>query len=184
VNEINKIIVVNDGSTDLTASIAYSMGVDVINLKKNVGKGGALKSGLDSCKSNIVVFLDADLIGINKKHIEDLLYPVMNNEADMTIGIFKSGRFTTDLAQKIAPHLSGQRALRRRIFDNIKNIDITKYGVEIVLTKYAKKNKIKIKNVVLNDLTHYMKEEKLGLIKGFSARLKMYWDILKCLKMS
>jgi hypothetical protein len=30
-------------------------------------------------------------------------------------------------------------------------------------------------------MTHVTKEEKLGLIKGVHARLKMYWDIVKIL---
>ncbi len=28
-------------------------------------------------------------------------------------------------------------------------------------------------------MTHVTKEEKLGIIKGMHARIKMYWDIMK-----
>ncbi|MFW6148438.1 MAG: glycosyltransferase family 2 protein, partial [Atribacterota bacterium] len=39
--EIDKIIVVSDGSTDNTVEIARSLKVRVFEMEKNVGKGGA-----------------------------------------------------------------------------------------------------------------------------------------------
>lgn len=181
VDKIQKIIVVSDGSTDRTAEIARECGVDVIALAENVGKGGAIKAGINECGTEIILFLDADLIGLTKKHVLDLIEPVLNNEADMTIGIFKKGRMVTDLAQKVTPYLSGQRAIKKSILDRIPNIDITRYGVEVALTKYISKTSLRVKEVELPDMTHVTKEEKLGIIKGVHARLKMYWDIVKIL---
>jgi len=178
---VDKIIVVSDGSIDNTVDIAKEYQVETIELTNNIGKGGALSRGVSATNSDIILFLDADLIGLNERHVIDLLIPVIDNEVDMTIGIFNNGRFTTDLAQKIAPYLSGQRAMRRYIFENIPNIDLTKYGVEAALTKYVLNNKIKFKEVILSNLTHIMKEEKLGILKGFASRLKMYRDIVKIL---
>ncbi len=181
VDKIKKIIVVSDGSTDRTAEIARECGVDVIELKENIGKGGAIKAGVNECGTEIVLFLDADLIGLKEKHVVDLIEPVINNKADMTVGIFRNGRMVTDLAQKVTPYLSGQRAIRRSIIDKIPNIDITRYGVEVALTKYIDKFTVRVQEVDLPDMTHVTKEEKLGLIRGVHARLKMYWDIVKIL---
>lgn len=181
VQEVTQIIVVSDGSTDGTAEVARSCGVDVIELPENVGKGGAVKSGADNCKNDIILFLDADLIGLTDRHVMDLIKPVLDNEADMTIGIFKNGRIVTDLAQKVTPCLSGQRAIRREVFNRIPNIDITRYGVEVALTKFIDKNSVRVTEVYLEDMTHVTKEEKLGLVKGVQARFKMYWDIVKIL---
>lgn len=183
VSLIDNIIVVSDGSTDATADIARYMGVDVIELEVNRGKGGAMKAGLDKCTSDTILFLDADLIGLTRKHVEDLLGPVVKNTADMTIGVFCRGRFATDLAQKLTPYLSGQRAMKRSLIDNIPNIDITRYGVEAALTRFVEKENVRIEEVLMEDMTHCMKEEKLGILRGFAARLKMYWDIVKYLKM-
>ena len=182
VDIINRILVVSDGSTDSTAKIARELGVDVLELDCNKGKGGAMKAGLDNCSDDIILFLDADLIGLKKHHVLNLLEPVICNNIDMTIGIFSNGRLLTDLAQRIAPYLSGQRAVRRNIISCISNIDISRFGVEIVLTRYAWKQKARTATVQLDDMTHCMKEEKLGLLKGFAERLKMYWDIAKGLK--
>ncbi len=181
VAEIQKIIVVSDGSTDRTAEIARECGADVIELEENVGKGGAIKAGVNECGTEVILFLDADLIGLKEKHVIDLIEPVVDNNADMTIGIFRNGRMVTDLAQKVTPYLSGQRAIRKSIIDKIPNIDISRYGVEVALTKYVDRFSIRVQEVDLPDMTHVTKEEKLGLIKGVQARLKMYWDIVKIL---
>lgn len=183
VDIIDNIIVVSDASIDNTAKIAKNYGVQVIELTQNVGKGGAMKAGLDNCAADIILFLDADLIGLTPKHVLDLLKPVVDGSADMTVGVFSNGRFATDLAQKIAPYLSGQRALKRSLIDKIHNIDMTRYGVEVALTRYIKEENFKIEIVELKDMSHYMKEEKLGMVRGFKARLSMYWDIIKCLKL-
>lgn len=176
---VDKIIVVSDGSIDKTVDIAKKQKVEILDLRDNIGKGGALNKGVNATQSEILLFLDADLLGLNEQHITDLLIPVVNEEVDMTIGVFSNGRFTTDFAQKVAPYLSGQRAIRRYLFENIPNIDITRYGVEVALTKYVMVNNIKTKEIILENLTHLMKEEKLGIIKGFTSRMKMYWDIVK-----
>lgn len=181
VDKIQNIIVVSDGSTDRTAAIARECGANVIELKENVGKGGAIKAGVNECGTEIILFLDADLIGLTEKHVLDLIEPVIENQADMTIGIFRNGRMVTDLAQKVTPYLSGQRAIKNSVIDEIPNIDITRYGVEVALTKYVDKSFIRVQKVDLPDMTHITKEEKLGIVKGVQARLKMYWEIVKIL---
>ena len=99
----------------------------------------------------------------------------------MTVGLFEKGRAATDLAQKMAPFLSGQRALQRELLEKISGLDLSRFGLEIALSTYFEKNKIDYLEVHLNDLSHVMKEEKLGIGKGLLARLKMYGEILKYL---
>ncbi len=176
---VDEIIVIDDGSTDNTYKVAKDTGVEVIRVPHNVGKGGALKKGLEASKGDIIVFLDADLIGLKPKHIETLVRPVMEEDIGMTVGIFKKGRKTTDLSQYLTPFLSGQRAIKRDLLSRFDKIEFTKYGIEVALTRYAKRENIKVEFVDLYDVTHLMKEEKRGLVKGFLERLKMYYQLLR-----
>ncbi|MGI6318531.1 MAG: glycosyltransferase family 2 protein [Firmicutes bacterium] len=176
---INKIIVVSDGSTDNTVQVAKSYEVEVIELTENRGKGGALKAGLDNNKADVVLFLDADLIGLTPKHVHSLLEPVINDQADMTIGIFDKGRIATDLAQKMAPYLSGQRALKFPLLEQISDLDVARFGVELALNRFMETSGIRVQEVLLHDMSHVMKEEKFGVWKGMAARMKMYWEIIK-----
>jgi len=177
---IDEIIVISDGSHDNTAKIARAFNARVIELEKNHGKTNAVITGVKNTDSNIILMLDADLIGLRHEHIMNLLLPVINKEADMTIGIFKHGRGATDFAQKIAPFLSGQRVITRSVFDKLNKYNARDYGIEVALTHMAEKEKIRVKEIILPDLTHMMKEEKRGVVLGFLSRLKMYWDILFC----
>ncbi|SHM50067.1 Glycosyl transferase family 2 [Caldanaerovirga acetigignens] len=181
VSLIDEIILVSDGSTDNTAYIGRNFGINVIELPQNRGKVGAVMCGIKSTNANVILLLDADLVGLKKEHVYDLLLPVLKGESDMTIGVFKNGRGATDLAQKIAPFLSGQRAVQRWVFDKLKDYEVKDYGLEMALTIIAKKENLRIKTVVLNELTHVMKEEKRGFIIGVASRIKMYWDILTCM---
>ncbi|MGI6144199.1 MAG: glycosyltransferase family 2 protein [Clostridia bacterium] len=183
VEEITQIIVVSDGSTDNTVQKALSWDVQVIALTKNIGKGGALTVGLKYALEENILFLDADLIGLTKQHIEVLIRPVLEGQVEMTVGIFEHGRLATDMAQFISPYLSGQRCLKKKWLEQIDNLAISGFGVEIVLNHFAEQNKLPIKIVHLPNMSHVMKEEKLGLVRGFAYRMKMYWEIAKSVRM-
>ncbi len=179
VSEIREVYVVSDGSKDKTAEVAADAGANVIDLKKNTGKGGAVKEGVDRSDADIFLFLDADLLGLTRNHLYSLIIPVIEDEVDMAIGLFQSGRFWTDIAQELAPNLSGQRALKREVIDPIPSMDISRFGIEIALTCHAEEMGMRIKKVILPRLSHVMKEEKQGFLIGFTSRVKMYRDILQ-----
>ena len=180
---ISEVVVVSDGSADRTAYIALRAGASVVELHNNVGKGGAMKIGSENTNADILLFIDADLLGLKNEHISQLLSPVLDQSSEMSVGVFEDGRFATDFAQKIAPFLSGQRAVRRDLFELIPELEGSRYGVEMALSRYADKNNSKVSVVQLRDLSQIMKEEKQGLVKGFCARIKMYWEILRTVKL-
>ncbi len=184
VDIINEIIVVDDGSIDMTYKVAMDKGVKVIRLKENKGKGAAIIAGINHTKADTILLLDADLIGLTPEHIISLIKPLQNKKYQMSYGLFSNGRFGTDLAQKIIPCLTGQRAVKKEIIEKIENLELTRYGIEVALTRYVRKNNIPSIQVLMKNMTHVTKEEKLGLIRGFSARVKMYWEVLKAIKIS
>ncbi len=82
----NRVIVVNDGSTDKTAEIAEIAGAEVISHLENLGKGAALKTGFEVVNgSDIIVTVDAD--GQHSpSQIPLLIEPIINGEADVVNG--------------------------------------------------------------------------------------------------
>ena len=97
----NKIIVCNDGSSDLTNKIAEELGAIVINHSKNLGYGAAIRSIFLKAKemnSDILVTFDAD----GQHQIEDIqnvVEPIMKKEADIVIG----SRFLEENVKDIIP---------------------------------------------------------------------------------
>lgn len=180
---IDEIVVVNDGSIDNTAGVARRTGVRVINLPTNQGKGHAMQMGIKAVNADILVFSDADIQGLKDTHFLLLIEPLLADEKlMMTVGKFSGGRLRTDFSQNLIPSISGQRALRRELIAGLPDLSDARFGVEIALTKHAKTTGAKISEVTLNDLTHVMKEEKLGMVKGLSARLRMYQEMYRILK--
>ena len=180
--ELAEIVVVNDGSQDGTAAVARQFPtVRALDLPENRGKGAAMRCGALATEAELLLFLDADLIGLRPEHVADLLRPVLGGDAEMTVGVFRGGRLATDLSHFLVSYISGQRALHRELFLTIPGLTTARMGVETAITKYVKARGLRVRNVAMHGVTHPMKEEKLGTLPGFKARLKMYWEIGKSL---
>ena len=129
-------------------------------------------------EAEVLLFFDADLIGLTPAHVTDLLHPVTSGAVVMALGVFRGGRGATTLAQKIAPNISGQRAIRREVFLSVPNLIEAGYGVELAITNYVIGERLPMTQVVLQDVTHPMKEEKLGFLRGAWSRLRMYSQMM------
>jgi glycosyltransferase involved in cell wall biosynthesis len=85
-----EILVVDDGSTDMTRQIATGYKAIVLSNGKNQGKGYALRKGFQHAQGDIVVTVDAD--GSHKpKEIPALIQPLFNG-VDITAGSRFLGR--------------------------------------------------------------------------------------------
>ena len=119
-NITDTVIVCNDGSSDLTAEISEKMGAIVINHKKNLGYGGAIRSIFFKAKEmdgDILVTFDAD----GQHRIEDIkkvVEPIINQKSDLVIG----SRFL-DESEKEIPQL---RKVGIKVITKITNASIKK----------------------------------------------------------
>lgn len=183
---IAQIVVVDDGSSDKTLEIAQGFMRDypkliVEHLPENHGKGAAMLAGLRTLPKEIetVIFIDADLVGLTEDHLKIIYEPIQKEKCEMSVAIFKKGHWRTDISQRFAPNLNGQRCLPRVAAENALELFAEcGYGVEIGVTLYARQKRWRIKYVNWFGMTHKLKESKLGLIEGYRIRAIMYQQII------
>lgn len=91
-NVEKQIVLVNDGSTDATASVIQSrlnrdkiQNLEYIKHQKNQGKGAAVRTGIKNATGDYIIIQDADL-EYNPKDIERLILPIKNNKAQVVYG--------------------------------------------------------------------------------------------------
>ena len=84
----DRVIVCDDGSTDLTGEIAQELGAVMIQHERNLGYGAAIQSLFEKARSlnaDVMLTLDADGQH-NPEDIPKLLKPIQDDEADIVIG--------------------------------------------------------------------------------------------------
>ncbi|MEM4218362.1 MAG: glycosyltransferase family 2 protein [Candidatus Methanomethylicaceae archaeon] len=85
---VDKVIVCDDGSLDMTGNIAERLGAEVIKHERNMGYGAALRSLFKRSAEldpDVMVTIDADSQH-NPEDIKRLADPVLKGEADIVIG--------------------------------------------------------------------------------------------------
>ena len=88
IKKYDQIIVCDDGSSDMTETIASSLGAHVVKHDKNLGYGSAIKTIFNEAgklEGDVLVTFDAD--GQHQiSEIDSVLQPISENKADIVIG--------------------------------------------------------------------------------------------------
>lgn len=167
-DNLGELIFVDDGSTDNTEAVIqkYKDNPLFVYIKHscNLGKGAALKKGLDASKNDIILFLDADLENITSEKISKIVMPVINDEVDVARGAFTRarGRVTEyavkPMMQILFPEshyrqpISGQVCAKKEF---LKQIDFEdRYGVDIGILFDAIQEGQRIIEVDIGELIH------------------------------
>lgn len=145
-----EIIVIDDHSIDKSVSeiekAQKKREIILIKHKKNKGYGKALLTGIKKSKGNIIVTMDGDGQH-NPEDIYSLIKPILNNEADISIGSRYLGTYHYKLpvstrlgelivekvthlifGQKIESNQGGFRAFDRKIIKIFNNIQYNNYA--------------------------------------------------------
>ncbi len=181
---IDEVIAVNDGSTDKTAKNLEQFFLNpkftYIEYEKNRGKSYAMVDGIKKSFGEIIVFIDADILNFEEKHINQLILPLVNKEADMVIGHPTENK----IDKKLNPLqlLAGERSLfKKDVVPFLDNIRTTQYGIEMMLNLYYKSNGKKIKFEYLWGVYHLTKIRKdgfIGSIKNYILESKQIFKTL------
>lgn len=125
-----EILVVDDGSTDATATVARAAGATVLSNPYSLGNGASIKRGARAAQGEILVFMDADgqhqpsdvaalLAGLEKGH--DMVVGARVNGGQANLGRGLANAFYNRLASWMTGHrildlTSGLRAVRAEKF--------------------------------------------------------------------
>jgi glycosyltransferase involved in cell wall biosynthesis len=170
---VDEVIVVDNGSTDATAEIAAAHGARVL-LEPERGKGEAMRRGVAATVADVIVFLDADLYGLEPRHVDALAARILSGRADMACGFVDRGSTRNFLQLHYLPVLSGQRALRREVFESLAPEEASGYKVEAALNSLAAQRKLRRRLFILTGVRHRTREEKApDPITGFLRKLLM-----------
>lgn len=143
-------IVINDGSTDHTKQILEENHYNHLDLCFNLGIGGAVQTGYKyAYKNNYDIAIQFDADGQHDVgSIKDLIKPIINNEADFTIGsrfIRKnSDNFKSSFLRRVGIRLISNVIFifsRKRIYDTTSGFraaskDIIKYFAKYYPKEY------------------------------------------------
>jgi glycosyltransferase involved in cell wall biosynthesis len=187
---VEKVIVVDDGSTDATFIRAREAGVTVLKHEKNLGKGNALRTGLEHVLKggfDQIILMDGDGQH-DPNEIPRFLKAAQDSQADIIVGsrmesvkdmprdrlaVNRIGSFLTSLLarQRIPDSQSGYRLVKSGV---LKKITLTsrRYDVESeMLIKAGKRGfgikSIPIKTIYRQEISHFRK----------------FWDTLRFIKL-
>lgn len=182
---LDEILIVDDGSSDDTSRESLKFeGIKVIRHEKNLGKARSMLDGCNNSKNDLVMFLDADLVGLTHDNITELVKPVQDGLVDMTMTMCKYD-FVVNAFIKLlgAEILSGERVLKKEIAKKILK-NATEYSAEIQMNQHILDNNLKFIAVNWQNVTAILKRKKEGTKGGISHNISVFKQLVKTLSLN
>ncbi|MFP4511558.1 MAG: glycosyltransferase [Acidimicrobiales bacterium] len=187
---VTRVLVIDDGSVDGTASVARGAGAEVLSLGSNRGKGGAVAAGVDaSPDADVFLLVDADLAETAAETAR-LLPPVLDGDADLAVAVLPgaAGRGGFGLVRDVAGRgirrgcgwrsaapLSGQRAVRAELLRGLGSAE--RFGLEVAMSIDAVRSGARVVEVEAP-----IEHRHTGrTVQGFAHRARQGADVLRAL---
>ena len=171
------VIVVDDGSTDATAELAAAAGAEVVRREASGGsKANAMEAGVDATDAEVILFCDADLVGLTPGHLDDVCRPYLEGRAAMSVGWFDYGLWNP-LVVRLAP-TSGERVVPRWVWDSVAPAKRTGYSIEIMINEVIAEGRLPTTARTMAGVTHRTKRAKYGRRRGYRETWRMFWHLV------
>ena len=177
---IDDVLVVDDGSRDGTSDVVRGFPkARLITLAQNGGKTAALARGFAETESDIILLIDADLVGLSPAHLTALITPVVEGRAAMSISLRDNAPW---LWRAIGlDYISGERALRRDLLRGQEEAlrRLPKFGFEVFLNSLILKAQVPLAVVRLPGVKSPLKSVKYGFWTGVWGDIMMLRDLMR-----
>jgi Glycosyl transferase family 2 len=185
---VDRVVVVDDGSSDDTAELAAAAGADVLHADGH-SKGLALEAALGQVDAPFYLLVDADT-GVSAEGAAPLLAAVMEGDADLAVGrlpALPGGGFgvVKDMAGwlvrrscgfRAAAPMSGQRAAGREVLQACRPL-AGGFGVEPAMTTDAVRLGYRVVEIDV-EMSHRATGRSLS---GFAHRGRQGVHVLKAM---
>lgn len=174
---ISEIIVVDDGSDDLTAKLARSVpGVVVISLPENLGKTYAVLEGVRHMTTQHLILIDADLFGLEKRHLDEVI-ETYKQGFDMVILDYGNQELYLRKVFKAFPALSGVRVLSKKLLKEVPFLAADRFELENRINTFFLETQKSIIVVTGDTVRTPHKFEKYSFYKGLYLEAKALKEI-------
>ena len=177
---LTRVLVVDDGSGDGTADLAWVAGAEVLCLAPNRGKSAAIALGLAQVTTSHVLLLDADLRGLRAQDVTRLISPVLDGGVAVSLSLrCNAPRLWHWLG---VDYITGERvvpmALLSHALDEVAALP--GFGLEVFLNDRIRAAGLPVAIVRWPTVVSPPKSEKRGgLAAGLRADMAMIFDILR-----
>jgi len=171
---VNEIIVVDDGSDNLSHRILASIpDINLITHPQNLGKSQALKTGTLQARGDLITFLDADLVNLSLQHLTTLIQPVKNRQYDITLSQ-RDREYWKIFGNGFVVAFTGDRCLPKQLLlDNINIFDVQGYLIEASFNQRFFNSHYQTARVRFDAVGHCPKHLKTGTLVGLRADIAM-----------
>ena len=174
---LERVVVIDDGSTDGTGEVALSHGAELLRAPENGGKTRALRLGLQTVRTSHVVLIDADLLGLTRDVVSSLIEPVAAGTASASVSLRGNAPWVW---RRIGiDYISGERVFPMAlIVDRLEALDqLRRFGFEVFLNGLLVRSGQPIAITTWPDVASPAKFVKRGLWGGILADIAMLADI-------